>query len=1290
MGQRLGLGQRGQQQARQHGPHLEESLQPSAVFSAMRENLHSMNALGKRLGHAAVVSLLPAWLVSAQTGETLKWTLQAGNRFATVNPAGGSRVGFTPLPPSAVGLEFTNFVPAERHWTNQIYLNGSGVTAGDVDGDGWCDVFFSGLGGRSALYRNLGPWKFQNVTAASGLALTDLDATGAALADLDGDGDLDLVVNSVGQGTHCYLNDGKGHFAPASATPVLNPGRCGTSLALADLDGDGTLDLYIANYRTSTIRDQPTARFTVKEINGEPQVVSIGGRLLTEPDLTNRFTFRFKAGAGGGGAVLHDELGEPDVLYRQTGPGRFEPVPFTGGAFLDERGVPLPHPPFDWGLSVMIRDLNGDGTPDIYVCNDFTTPDRIWINDGRGRFRALPTPAIRQISLSTMAMDVADINRDGFDDIFTADMLSRERWRRLVQRNEPNPNMPLFVDVTGRPQFPRNMLQLNRGDGTYAEIAQMAGLEASEWTWTSIFLDVDLDGYEDLLVANGFERDYMNMDANRRVKQMQMRGGGQMTRTDQLRLNALYPRLPTANLAFRNLGNLRFVECSRLWGFDLSAISQGVCLADLDNDGDLDVLVNNLNGPAALLRNDSSAARVAVRLKGRPPNTRGIGARITLRGGAVPMQSQEMMCGGRYQSSDEAMRVFAGGSPTHSMTLEVAWRSGARSSVTNVQGNRIYEIEEGSVQPGPSPAPLRPPPTFQDVSSLLAHRQAQESFDDFERQPLLPNKLSTLGPGVSWFDVDGDGWDDLVLGGGRGSKLALYRNDRRGRFTRLTSPALDQPLARSQTTVLGCRAPDGQAMLLAGSSNYEDGQAAGSVVRAYEPASQRFEDNLPGSASSTGPLALADVDGDGKLDLFVGGRCLPGRWPEAASSLLFRQIDGQWVLDPENTRRLAGVGLVSGAAFADLDGDADPDLVLACEWGPVRVFRNDRGQLTEATEELGLASIQGWWNGVSAGDFDGDGRLDLVASNWGRNTKYERFRSSPLRLVHGDFNGDGSVGLFESCFDEALNQYAPILNIWTMSRSFPWLLEKYSSFESFSRIRVEEALGDRAPSASRLEANWLDSTLFLNRGQRFEARPLPVGAQVAPAFAVCVADFDGDGREDVFLSQNFFATRADTSRYDAGRGLLLRGDGRGEFAAVPGQESGLLIYGEQRGAAACDYDQDGRVDLAVAQVDAETKLYRNLTARPGLRVRLQGPPGNPQGVGAMLRLQSGDRLGPAREVHAGAGYWSQDSAVQVLSATGTASGLWVRWPGGKVTTANVPAGAAEVAVGSDGTVRVSR
>ena len=328
--------------------------------------------------------------------------------------------------------------------------------------------------------------------------------------------------------------------------------------------------------------------------------------------------------------------------------------------------------------------------------------------------------------------------------------------------------------------------------------------------------------------------------------------------------------------------------------------------------------------------------------------------------------------------------------------------------------------------------------------------------------------------------------------------------------------------------------------------------------------------------------------------------------------------------------------------------------------------------------------LTGWWNGVAVGDFDGDGRLDIVASNWGRNSKYQSFRAQPLRLYCGDFDGNGTLDIIEAYFNPAMNKAVPSAPLHRILAAMPSLQERIGGCDTYAKASIEEIYGEPLKTAKQLQASWLDSTLFLNRGDHFEAVPLPVEAQMAPAFAVCVGDLDGDGHEDVFLSQNFFAVHPETSRYDAGRGLWLRGDGHGGFSAVPGQESGLTIYGEQRGAALCDFDGDGRVDLAVSQNAAQTKLYRNISARPGLRVRLLGPPGNPNGIGATLRLVMGNRLGPARELHAGSGYWSHDSVVQVLANSETPTQIRVRWAGGKEVTATIPAGAREISIDMSG------
>ena len=1243
----------------------QSGLRPGNVFSQTKRLLVILGCAG-----------------CATQGLALDWRAESGGRSAALTVISPGRTGFSLLPATASGIVFTHHLPEWRHLTNHILLNGSGVAAGDIDGDGWCDLYFCQSTGSNVLYRNLGNWRFENITDQGGVACANLTSTGATFVDLDGDGDLDLIVNTVGNGTHLFYNDGQGRFTEAAF--VLNGKSGGMTVAVADVNGDGYPDLYLANHRTSALMDMPGARFTFQNVNGKTEVATFNGRPTTDPDLRDRFLYDPLTGM--------QEQGEVHALYLNQGGTHFTLVPFTEGAFLDVDGRPLATPPRDWGLTAMFHDVNGDGLPDLYVCNDFLTEDRFWINQGGGKFRLLPLLSQRKSSLSSMAVDFADINRDGFVDFMVLDMMSRSHRERMLFLHDRPPVTHTPGLMENRPQYELNTLFLNRGDTTFAEIAQLSGLPAAEWAWSCAFLDVDLDGWEDLLVINGMESAGRDLDVAEYIKKL--RASRHLSDAEVLQTRRMFPRQATANLIFRNRGDLTFEETGRAWGFDWKGVSSSMALADLDNDGDLDVIVNNLNDAAGIFRNNAPAPRIAVRLRGQPPNTRGIGAHIKVLGGAVPMQSQEMICGGRYLAGDDAMRTFAAGIPTNQLRLEVTWRGGRRSVVADAQPNRIYELSESEAGAAAPPAAGVKAPEkkslLADVSERIGHRHHEEPFDDFARQSLLPNKLSQLGPGVSWFDLDGDGWDDLIIGSGRGGQPAVFINNGLGGFRRLNEAPLNQPVSRDQTAMLGWPRSAGQTVLLAGSANYEEGPGQGASVQLYGLTAPTLESGLPAMEASTGPLALADIDGDGALDLFVGGRVIAGRYPVAASSLLFHNEQGKFQLDTGNSRVLEKVGLVSGAVFSDLDGDGFPELVLACEWGPPRIFHNDRGRLSDVTGKMGLDKYLGWWNSVTVGDFDGDGRLDIAAGNWGQNTKYEAHRARPLQLYYGDFTEAGAIDLIEAYFEPQLRKIVPERQLNPMAAALPFLRERFASHRAYSTAGIEDILGAGLKKASVWEANWLESTVFLNRGDHFEPRILPVEAQMAPAFGICVGDIDGDGAEDLFLAQNFFDSQAETPRSDAGRGLWLQGDGHGGFRALSGQESGVQVYGEQRGAAVGDFDADGRLDLVVTQNGAETKLYRNVEGKPGLRVRLSGPPGNPHGVGAVVGLIFGQRKGPVREIHAGAGYWSQDSAVQVMGMPESPTQIWVRWPGGKTTTNAVPPAAVEIALDLGGNLRVLR
>lgn len=1184
-----------------------------------------------------------------------------------VEPSPGTGPGFTLLSPSRTGVFFTNHLAEVTAAFNRIYENGSGVALGDVDGDGWCDIYLCRLEGDNALYRNLGDWRFEDITVIAGVACAGQYSTGAAFADLDGDGDSDLLVNGLGAGTRTFINDGRGRFT--EVTSRLNRTLGATSLALADVDGDGDLDLYVTNYRKDTWQDRPRGLVVEAE--------KVGGRVVVSP------ADRFLVITERAGGVELMERGDRDYLYINDGRGGFAPVSWPQ-SFFDEAGNALTGPPTDWGLFVLLRDLNADRLPDIFVCNDFFFwPDRIWLNDQGSRFRALPPLALRSQPVSSMGADVADINRDGHDDFFVADMVSRRHdWRH---RQRPNLMQGILTqrldDAANRPEVARNALQLNRGDHTWADIAQLAGVDFTEWSWGAVFLDVDLDGWEDLLIPTGNLHDVQDADVLR-AQRAQRRDDSAEGR---LRAWRQFPPLATPILGYRNNRDLTFTEHTAAWGFGEPGPWQGMALADLDNDGDQDVVVNRLNGAAGLYRNDCPAPRLAVRLQGLPPNTAGIGARIEVAGGPVT-QSQQIIAGGRYLSGDQPLRPFAAGSATNRLRVEVVWRRGHRSVVTNVPANAIVEIFESASTPDsaqPTPAPVA---WFEDVSARVGHRHREDSLDDFAVQPLLSRRLSTLGPSVAWSDLDADGWEDLIVGGGRGQPVTAFRNQRGRAFEPFDGKAFVADSHTVNPTALALRYGSNRVALVAGRASFPGapGSAAVLLVRGLSGPIARLVPQFP---ASVGPLALGDVDGDGTLEVFVGARYLPGRYPQSGRSLLLTgrlTPEGDLVFDPATTSSPSEIEvteLVSGATFADVTGDGRPELLLACEWGPLRILRNEAGRLKPWNppvvrpdgQTVHLADLTGWWNAVATGDLDGDGRLDVVAANWGRNTRFQRYLERPLRVYFGDL-GHGHLELLEAYFEPALCTYAPWRDYDTVARSLPWVAERLPSFQAYGRAGVEAVLGDHAGDFRFLEAATLDTVLLLNRGAHFALRPLPTEVQFAPAFGVVIEDFDGDGAQDVFLAQNFFDVEPETSRYDAGRGLLLRGRGDGTLEPVPGWVSGLRIYGQQRGAAAADFDHDGRADLAVTQRGEELKLYRNTRARPGLRVRLLGPPGNPDGIGAVLRAQWGERLGPARSVSGGGGYWSQDSAVVLLTGPQPPTAVWVRWPGGAERCYPVPPG----------------
>ena len=1196
-----------------------------------------------------------------------------------LNVQGGSKTGFTRLHAEELGIQFGKATMAGGD-SVPVHVSNPGLSAGDVDGDGLCDLFVCRLNGSHALFRNLGDWKFENITLQSGLDIAGRPFLGSVFADIDADQDLDLFLLSSVAGSELFRNDGHGRFTRDTSLPWLRSDQGGEiSAAFSDIDGDGDIDFYVTRYRQELRRYTMSNEDYLKMTNDAQAALAAGQKPSDEflesffvlPNYDgNEFTFNIQ------------EKALSDVLYLNDGKGGFQRADDLPDRFRDEAGKPMGLPP-DWGLAAAFRDIDLDGDPDLYVCNDFLSEDRFWINDGTGHFRLIDRMAQRRASWFSMGVDFADINRDGHMDYFVVDMLSRSHTRRKRQMGEMGGPPLILGRVDGRPQYMQNTLFLNRGDNTYSEIAQLAGIKASEWSWRPVFLDIDLDGYEDLIVSTGMGHDYNDADALAKKKTLTNLSPEEQEEV----MHTLYPTLDTPNQIFRNRGDLTFENKSSEWGFTLGTVSGGMATADFDNDGDQDVVINNLeNYPLEIYRNDSPAPRVAIRLRGSGQNRQAVGAKLRLSGGPVT-QTQEVGVGGGYSSGSDPLRTFAAFNTNQTMNLEVTWRDGRRTVIDDLKANHLYVVSDTEASPSGRAKDPRPATLFEDQSAKLAHRHPETAFDDFALQPLLPNRLSQFGPGIAWFDVDRDGFDDLIVGSGAGGSIHVLINDRQGGFKDNKSPQLHM----ETTALAGFINHEGDATLFVGMANYESGKAKHPSAQGFyfkDGKRWHLQDGISHSESSSGPIAMGDIDGDGDLDLFVGGRVIPGKYPAPASSRTFLYDRGKWLPDTRNAKTLTNLGLVSGATFGDIDGDGDSDLIAALEWGAPKVFINNSGTLTDATAEWGLASYKGWWNGVALGDFDNDGRLDIVASNWGRNSKYEHSYSllKPLQIYHGDLDDNGVWDVVEAHFDKYMKTLVPERGRSCSTRAMPFVGQRNTTYAEFGSRSLQEVYGSCLQDAGMVEANTLAHMIFLNRGKRFEGRQLPVEAQLAPGFHVGVADFNGDGSEDVFMSQNFLAVQAETPRNDGGRSLWLQGDGTGGFEAVPGHRSGIQVYGEGRGAALADYDRDGRVDLVVTQNGSQTKLYRNRSGKPGLRVRLKGTRSNPLGIGSILRLKFGNNFGPARQVASSSGYWSQNSSTQVLATPAIPTEIQIRWPGGKTTVSKVPDGARGILIDQAGAI----
>lgn len=1083
---------------------------------------------------------------------------------------------FELLDPEATGIAFVNELPEspEINIVNYLnYYNGGGVAAGDVDGDGLVDLYFTSNLGTDRLYRNLGGFRFEDITDRAGVGTAPGWTSGVTMADVNGDGHLDIYVSTVSHlalhGSNVlYLNNGDGTFTDRTAEFGLQHVGYSTQAAFFDYDGDGDLDMYLLNHSTHEERG--------KAFNPERR-------------------------------TRHPRSG--DRLFRNEG-NRFTDVSEAAGIYGGVEG---------YGLGIAIGDLNLDECPDIYIANDFHEGDFLYLNTCSGSFVESIATAMGHTSLASMGVDVGDFDNDGRPDVVVLDMLpERDDIVKTSASAEDFNVYHLKLQLGYHPQLGRNTLQLNRGAGRFSEIAYLAGVEATDWSWAPLFADLDNDGFNDLFVSNGIYRrpndlDYIAYVGERTVQAALMQGIGPELLAELL---GRMPHVPIPNYAFRNNGDLTFTNLAREWGLGQPGFSTGAVYADLDNDGALDLVTNDVNAPARVYRNRARTLNghhyLLVRLDGAgTANTAGIGAKVVIYHNGTMQMAEQFPTRG-FQSSVDPRVHFGLGSSTRVDSALVVWPDRRYQVIRAPAVDRILVLSyreatgryvRAATMPGQAQL-------FADVTQRYAPpvKHEENAFFDYNREPLIPHQLSTEGPALAVGDVNGDGLDDIYVGGAKWQAAALLVQDRAGRFRLVRDAAFVADSTHEDVDAVFFDADgDGDQDLYvvsAGNEFWDEHEPL--LDRLYlndgRGGFRRSADGLPRFFENGGCVAAADFDGDGDVDLFVGGRVVSRQYGVLPRSILLEN-DGRGRFRDVTAARAPGLGeagLVASATWLDYDGDGQLDLVVVGEWMPIRLFRQERGGFVERSAEAGLGETHGWWNVVRAVDLSGSGRPDLLLGNLGLNSSIRGSRRRPVRLYVGDFFQDGRTEAILTLYKADVSY--PLGRREELLRAIPQLAERFPTYASFGAARLEDLLPPAELRRAQVrEAYVFASALARNRGDgTFALYPLPVEAQFAPIYAAATGDFDGDGHTDVIVAGNFFGVPPARGRYDASYGLLLRGDGTGALTPVDLEISGLVIQGEVRGVEVVRHATDGAL-IAVARNDGVLQLWRAVgrrTARP--------------------------------------------------------------------------------------------